>query len=722
MLQRRTNSPKAPKTGKEAFDAAIRAQDEALDRLDIAIWVGGEPTFTDRHSESTEWLSEALGAPKEECARRMLAMFRESLGGIVLRTVGRQYPKEDHPRWSFGLYRRRDGNPLWSGPQDPLLGGGICRPAQLKAFWKLLTKYLRAAGWPAVRIKIEKPLGRRIIFRRDDQYFESDPKQDPRLARPAIDSRALPLEGLHDELALTGTFLIAIGYHHEKNHQGNSIRIARLELPAFTRVDFFLEFLSIAARAATEARLNGLVLSGFPPPVDATVSWTTFTPDPGVLEINMAPAPDTLAFLKWSRRIFEVAEGAGLSPYRLHYNGQVADSGGSGQLTLGGPNPASSPFLKYPSLLPELIRYFNRHPSLSFYFASDFIGSTSQSPRPDERLPESVQELSLALQLLARQDPLESETLWSSLAPFLADLLGNSHRSEINIEKLWNPYLPGRGCLGLVEFRAFRMPPTPEKAAALAALLRGLAAMLIGRAASTGSLIDWGSELHDRFALPFYLRLDLAEVLQDLRAAGLGLAQPIADELLDDGYYQLGSTTFRNCRLTVRRALEFWPLIGDSASQEFRGSRLVDASSARIEITIRPLAGSQKAISGWSLTAAGCRLPLRLEQDGEGPALVFGLRYRRYQPTYGLHPLLGAHGPIEMILFHSQFDDAIKVTLHEWKPQGGGYTGLPADLDEARRRREERIVVEPLAVLPESATQEPPAHALTPYCLDLRRL
>ena len=34
------------------------------------------------------------------------------------------------------------------------------------------------------------------------------------------------------------------------------------------------------------------------------------------------------------------------SPYRLYFNGTVADSGGGGQITLGGPTPQDSPFLK----------------------------------------------------------------------------------------------------------------------------------------------------------------------------------------------------------------------------------------------------------------------------------------------------------------------------------------------------------------------------------------
>jgi uncharacterized protein (DUF2126 family) len=484
-----------------------------------------------------------------------------------------------------------------------------------------------------------------------------------------------------------------------------------------------VEFLTEVGQAAKEAALDGLMLGGYPPPVDASVIWTTLTPDPAVVEINMAPAPDATTFLRWNRRLFALAERAGLSPYRLHYNGQIADSGGGGQVTLGGPQPAASPFLVYPHLLPRLVRYLNRYPALSYFFAFDFLGSSSQAPRPDEHTPEMFEELRLSLKLLEQHPEPSPEMLWQSLAPFLADLSGNSHRSELNIEKLWNPHLPGRGCLGLVEFRALRMASTPEKAAAVAVLLRAICALLVTRERPTEDLVRWGRDLHERFALPFYMKQDLRQVLDDLATAGLGLAPPLVDALLDDGYYLLGGTEWEGCSLTVNRALEFWPLVGDSASQEHGGSRLVDSSTARLEIQLRPRPGADQDLHRWRLTAAGYRLPLRVEQDAQGPLGILGLRYRRFKPWCGLHPLLEAQSPVSLVLSHPQLAPAtaLRVTWHEWKPQGGGYDGLPADFNEARRRCAERFVVETITEFPTDALP-PPDQACNPYCLDLRWL
>ena len=713
----------AMKTIDPAFDQAIRSHDELIRRRDLAIWVGAEPTFTDRSSEAPEWLHNALGPTKEARARHMLAQaLGQTPGAVILRTLGRQYPKEDRPRWSLGLYRRRDGQAVWSGPPDPLL---IDAPAALSTdpledFWERLAQRLGAFGWPALLFAVETYPSLRIVFRRDRLPLLANPERDTRLARPSPHGQPIPSQGPRDELAEQGTFLLGIGWPGPE--QGlEAVAAPCVELPACPEGGMFQQLLAAVGAAAKAAGLPGLILTGFSPPVDASVAWTTLTPDPAVVETNMAPAADVTTFLHESRSWFAAAAAAGLAPYRLHYNGQYTDSGGGGQLTLGGSNPDRSPFLSQPQLLPALLAYFNRHPALPFYFAGDFVGSSSQAPRPDERTTDIFEEMALALALLKRQRNPTPELLWQSLSPFLADPAGNPHRAEINIEKLWNPYLPGRGQLGLVEFRAFRMPPTPERLATLAALLRAIAAMLT-QTPDYPEPTRWGQELHDRFALPHYLRADLWEVLDELARAGLGLGQALIAELLDDSYHWLTEAAFGGCRLTVRRGLEFWPLLGDALTQEHGHSRLVDASSARLEISLRAAGQQAPDLADWRLTVNGYRLPLRREDEMDGETWVCGLRYRRFKPWTGLHPTLEAQGPIELLLSHPGQPDALRLTLHEWQPQGGGYDGLPRDLEEAAFRRAERFVTERLETAPATAPLEPPLAALTPYTFDLRRL
>lgn len=238
------------------------------------------------------------------------------------------------------------------------------------------------------------------------------------------------------------------------------------------------------------------------------------------------------------------------------------------------------------------------------------------------------------------------------------------------------------------------MADSPERLVAVATLLRTMTARLALQPFDE-ELTDWGSQLHDRFALPFCLRQDLCAVLGDLERAGLGLAPPLRRALLDDEFRVLGRVAFDSVELTVKRALEFWPLVGDAATQDRGTSRLVDASTARVELCLQPRPGHQdRDFDGWSI-ATGCGdLPLRRTGDEFGPARLFGLRYRSFVPSMGLHPTLLAQGPIALLLWHPKRRNARRITLYEWRPDNKAYNGLPEDGREARARRLARIVVE----------------------------
>jgi uncharacterized protein (DUF2126 family) len=702
------------------FDAAVSAHDEALADRAIDVWIGAEPTFTRRSSESAEWLSEALGDSKQRYAQRIAQRLHAHYpGSLVLRSVGRQYAGEDRPRWSLGLYQRRDGRALADNmPVDPLAASAPpCGPEIVHDFCANLIAVLNRHGWVGTGFQTAGDMGLRVLFRLDGERPAADPQQDPRLARSSVHDHAIPLTGAVDELAAEGLYLLAIGC---TALGPESAPQPCIELPAFPDVPDFLVFLRQVAEAASLAGLQQLVWRGFPPPVDNTVAWTTLTPDPAVVEINAAPSADVRHFLDLSRTLYAMAEAEGLSTYRLQYNGNVSDSGGGGQFTLGGPSPAHSPFFVYPQLAARLVRYLNQHPALSYWFAPAYVGSFSQSPRADENVRESFSELSLALQQLAKTTDPQPEFIWRTLSPFLVDTSGNAHRSELNIEKLWNPYLPGRGCLGLVEFRAFRMAPDPQSAASIAALLRAIVALL-SRQDAAPELIDWGQLLHERFALPFYLRQDLDRVLVDLASAGVGLGEPISRCLRDDSACHIGHAEIGNCRLEVDQAIEFWPLLGDAASQEGGSSRLVDASTTRLQLSLRPAGGNKTDLLGWQLLAGGYRVPLRDERDERGALGVMGLRYRSFVPWTGLHPGIGVQAPVVLTLLPPAGGHGLRITLHEWQPQGAPYQGLPATPEEAGNRRDERFVVEelPLERAPESLP--PPPEALGDYCLDLRR-
>ena len=227
--------------------------------------------------------------------------------------------------------------------------------------------------------------------------------------------------------------------------------------------------------------------------------------------------------------------------------------------------------------------------------------------------------------------------------------------------------------------------------------------------------------MHDRFALPFYLRADLREVLADLESAGLGLGEPIAARLRDEPARFLGSAELDGVRIEIERALEFWPLVGDVASQERGSARMVDPSTTRLQASLRPVPGAESALPTWGLGMGCHRLPLRSEADERGPVRLIGLRYRSFRPDVGLHPLIEPRDRIELILWRPGHERGLRVTIHEWRPDGAAYDGLPADLEAARFRRANRLTAEVMTANP-AAEADLPATALSPYCCDLRRL
>ncbi len=483
--------------------------------------------------------------------------------------------------------------------------------------------------------------------------------------------------------------------------------------------------LDTAAHAIELPEVAGLAAATpeAPPALGPGDSWLTVTADPGVVEVNTAPCPDLVTFADHLEDVWLAAGRAGLASTRWRYNGDEVDSGGGGQLPLGGPTAAGSPFFRHPALLPRMIRYFNDHPALSYWFLGECAGSASQAPRADEGVRERWEELRLACGWLEREafrDRVTPEVLWSTLAPLLVDASGNSHRAELNVEKLWNPHLGERGQLGVVELRAFRMPPTPDGMTAAAALVRAVAARC-ALAPYDHPMIDWGGALHDRWALPRFLADDLDAVIADLDRHGLPLG-PHLTALRRFRDARLARVTLGAATLDISRAIEFWPLVGDVASQERATSRLVDASSERLELVARAPGelAARVTIADHAITPRATRI------DGAHGARthVLGLRRRQYRPDPGLVPTLPADEPLEVTL--AVGDQAVRVRWYAWRPDGGGYQGLPTSNDEATARRAERLVIEPVATDP--GVTNPPAPtaaeptAMTTWTLDVRGL
>jgi uncharacterized protein (DUF2126 family) len=482
-------------------------------------------------------------------------------------------------------------------------------------------------------------------------------------------------------------------------------------LPPVPSAARFCELVRCIDETAGALDLDALV-EGYPPPRSPDLLQLAVTPDPGVLEVNIPPTRTARDHAALMETVFESALHSGLHAERYQLDGRQAGSGGGNHITLGGPTPLASPFTRRPDVLASLLTFVQHHPSLSYLFTGLFVGPTSQAPRVDEARHDALYELEIAL-ARAFDRSLESPPWLSDalLRHLLVDVSGSTHRTEICIDKLFDSQTP-HGRQGLVELRAFEMPPHVRMTVAQVALVRALVASF-ATTPYREPLVRWGQTLHDRFLLPTWLWRDFEDVLAHLDRAGLPLPRDAYRVFLEHRFPVAGVLEVGDVRLELRNAIEPWNVLGEEATAAGT-SRFVDSSMERVELRVSGLVPERHAVM-----VNGLGLPLRA--TGVASEHVGGVRFRAWAPPHSLHPHLGIHHPLRFELLDRWGQRSIGAcAYHVWHPEGRGYAAPPLTRFEAAARRAQRFTQEGPSPWPAHARLVAP-HPEAPYTLDLRR-
>lgn len=448
-------------------------------------------------------------------------------------------------------------------------------------------------------------------------------------------------------------------------------------MPPVTSAADWVHLMACIERASISADIRP-VIEGYEPPRDARLQSFRITPDPGVIEVNIHPSSTFGELVSKTETVYEAARRSRLGAEKFMVDGRHTGTGGGNHVTLGGPTPADSPFLRRPDLLRSLITYWQHHPSLSYLFSGLFVGPTSQAPRIDEARVESLYELEMALSRLPDSESNKPWLVDRLLRNLLIDMTGNTHRAEICIDKLYSPDGPA-GRLGIVELRAFEMPPHARMSIVQVLLIRCLISRFWDKPYQ-GKLIRWGTELHDRFMLPHYLWQDIKDVIADLNEHGFDFDADWLDAFWEFRFPVFGTRQVDNITLELRAAIEPWHVLGEEAAASGM-ARYVDSSLERIQLKVSGFTDSRYKIS-----CNGYELPLRpTHVAGE---YVVGVRYRAWQPTFALHPDLPVDTPLVFDVVDTWSGRSLGgCSYHVSDPGGRSYEDVPVNANVAEARR-----------------------------------
>ena len=616
--------------------AVADAIEAAFSRHKVKLTLGGEPTYVPDDPLGSEWSITALGPTKLRYGYALAATLTEQSlpNAVAIYSPGKSYPGELNPRWAIHLVWNRDGSPLVRALAKPFATAKGVSAAAVRKFTAHLLRGLRLkSGWltaidaadPARFIRVLPLDHKGKSFRTEDwglggqfELLRTDGPAGLRLPLHLLEAtanrRALTVEVLDDALHIFLPPLLQAG---------------------------FLALLERVTQALHEAQLGPAIFGGYVPGDEADL-WTKLAigADPGVLEINLPPCATWREYRGWMSTLEKAATAAGLRSFKQLTPDDAIGTGGGNHVLFGGPSLDENPLFTHPRWVTSILRYWQHHPSLAYLFTGQYVGASSQAPRPDES-SSAHYDLEMAYRFLESLPAGDHRHLLSETLRHLhTDGTGNTHRSEISFDKFWNVNFDG-GCRGLVEFRAIESLPQAGWMSAVALLWHALAAMLLERP-FTKPLIEHGDALHDRYFLPAFIWADFEQIRRDLAKAGFALPVEPFRSIAHWRCPVLLAHRDGAAELTVRRGLEGWPLLSETPIEGGSTSRFVDTSMERLEfVATRDFAETREVF------VQGRRLTLRPFPRG---TFGSGLRYRRSALYPSLHPGVPPHLPLHVVI------------------------------------------------------------------------
>ena len=448
-------------------------------------------------------------------------------------------------------------------------------------------------------------------------------------------------------------------------------------LPPIDKSEVFLDL--IASIEETAKRLDiAVIIEGYEPPHDLRTDRIKVTPDPGVIEVNLQPTSTWKDLSDNLLDLYEDARQCRLGTEKFMIDGRHTGTGGGNHVTIGAMEPSDSPLLRDPQLLRSLITFWQHHPGLSYLFSGAFIGPTSQAPRVDEGRAENLYELEIAFSQIPESGDVPFWLTDRLFRHMLTDITGNTHRSEFCIDKLYSPD-SSTGRLGILELRAFDMPPHSQMALLQMLLVRALVSCF-WKKPYKHDLVRWGTRLHDKFLLEHYVKEDLRSVVQYLNDEGYEFKLDWFDPFFEFRFPLYGMTMIEGMPVEIRSAIEPWHVLGEESSSQGT-ARYVDSSVERLQIKIENFNEER-----YIVTCNGVQVPLS-KTDVEGE-FVSGVRYKAWQPWSALHPTIKVDTPLTFDIIDKWNTRSIGgFNYFVAHPGGRSYDSFPVNSYEAESRR-----------------------------------